>query len=176
MGNLEKFLIEEMNRHSEYLNEQDIAKFIIQAHSGPFHLMREAPNEHAVKKGIIREFKANKSECRERDIFQQISEHMLRLHIVPFIRKYRTADTCTGMFMKNFEHYDIVFNDNISLDETRHLLSSVGILETDTVMNMIDRYNNEGFVPSHSDEYKGNYHPAYIVILNDVIKEYITSL
>lgn len=176
MNNLEKYLIDEMNRHGEFLNETDIAKFIIQTYSGPFHLLKEAPDERVIKKRIIKNYKANAGKNTEKDIFQQIADNVLRLNLIPFIRKYRTADMCTGMFIKNFEHYDISYTEPIDIPDIRSLLASVGILETDSIINIVERYNNDGFVPSHSLEYKDNYHPAYIVVLNDVIKEYITLL
>ncbi len=173
---MEKYLIDEINRHNEFIEDQDIAKFIIQAYTGPFHMSKDIPDETATKRTIVSEYKKAAKICREREIFQQISDNVLRLHIVPFVRKYRTADTCTGMFIKSFEHFKDNYMENIPENDVRNMLSSVGIMEIDKIISIISRYNTDRQVPHHSQAYRDHYFPAYIVILNDVIREYITLL
>ncbi|MCK4524102.1 hypothetical protein KAU15_04170 [candidate division WOR-3 bacterium] len=173
---MKSYLIDELNEHGEFMNEEDIAKFIIQAYTGPFHRIKTKPNEKQIKKQLISEFKLTFKKTEQKEIYQQVSDNILRLHLVPFIRKYKSADICCGMFIKNFDHFAEAYASAIPVDDVGKMLSETGIMENEAIISIISRFNNSNFVPSHSDLYKEHYNPAYIIVLNDVIREYITVL
>ncbi|HCP16423.1 TPA: hypothetical protein DIT23_02545, partial [candidate division WOR-3 bacterium] len=113
---------------------------------------------------------------RSQEIFQQISEKCSRVHITPFLRKYKSAKLLAELFLQNFDFYSDEYILPIEEQKINILLSQLNGYNIEIIKNLLKKYNDEGFVPHHSETYKNNVHPSYLIILNEVIKENITLL
>ena len=172
----EKYIIDEISKAGPYLESEDISKFIIQSYTGPFHILREKPGKIETEKNIIEQYKANFKFSEEEEIYQQISDSIMRLHIVPFIKKYNSSKLLADIFLDNFKYIDRFTDMKIPEENVTDQLVNVGIIDTDSVLTLITKYNTSGKVPSHSSNYRNNLHPCYLVVFNDVIKDFIRLL
>lgn len=173
---MHNYLNDEIALYKNFIEEVDIAKFIIQAHSGPFHILRERPDIKYIGERIKNEYLQNHQLVRSQEIFQQISEKCSRVHITPFLRKYKSAKLLAELFLQNFDFYSDEYILPIEEQKINILLSQLNGYNIEIIKNLLKKYNDEGFVPHHSEIYKKNVHPSYLIILNDVIKENITIL
>ncbi|MEJ5307063.1 MAG: hypothetical protein WHT27_02025 [candidate division WOR-3 bacterium] len=173
---MHNYLQDELNLYGEFVEEVDIAKFIIQANSGPFHILRERPDLKYIGEKIKNEFLSNHQMIRSNEIFQQISDKCTRVHITPFLRKYKSAKLLAELFLQNFDFYSDEYLLPIDENYINLVLSQIENYNTDIIKNLLIKYNKEGFVPHHSERYKNNVHPSYLVFLNEVIKQNITIL
>ncbi|MDI6700227.1 MAG: hypothetical protein QME48_03240 [bacterium] len=173
---MHNYLNDEIALYKNFIEEVDIAKFIIQAHSGPFHILRERPDIKYIGERIKNEYLQNHQFVRSQEIFQQISEKCSRVHITPFLRKYKSAKLLAELFLQNFDFYSDEYILPIEEQKINILLSQLNGYNIEIIKNLLKKYNDEGFVPHHSETYKNNVHPSYLIILNEVIKENITLL
>ncbi len=170
------FLIDEINNFNEFINDEDIALFLIQAHAGPFYKMHIKPKRKEIKLQLKNDFLEYKKYNKQKEIYQQISENVLRIHIVPFLKKYKSLNLLCDMIIKNFDYFDEKYLNPINIENSLKELNNMGILDNEKIIMMLNKYNSYGEIPEHSIDYKKNIFPCYQLILNDVIKEYIKLL
>uniref|UniRef100_A0A7C3J5B4 Uncharacterized protein n=1 Tax=candidate division WOR-3 bacterium TaxID=2052148 RepID=A0A7C3J5B4_UNCW3 len=173
---MHNYLNDEIALYKDFIEEVDIAKFIIQAYSGPFHILRERPDIKYIGERIKNEYLQNHQLVRTQEIFQQISDKCSRVHITPFLRKYKSAKLLAELFLQNFDFYSDEYILPIDDQKINLFLSQINGYNIEIIKNLLKKYNDEGFVPHHSETYKNNVHPSYLIILNDVIKGNITIL
>ncbi len=171
-----EYLANEFKLRKPHLMPQDIAKFIIQAYTGPFHATIQEQDIRILSKKFKTEFTAKRDLNKDKDIFITLSDYSMRINIIPFIAKYKSPMMLANLFAANFKYFDEKFFLDIPLDDICDELESIGMENTGIICKIVEDFNNEGNVPSHSDIYKKFFHPAYIVVLSTVIKEYISVL
>ncbi|HAF08098.1 TPA: hypothetical protein DCG82_06810, partial [candidate division WOR-3] len=66
---MHNYLNDEIALYKNFIEEVDIAKFIIQAHSGPFHILRERPDIKYIGERIKNEYLQNHQLVRSQEIF-----------------------------------------------------------------------------------------------------------
>lgn len=169
---MNEYLKQEIDLWGEYMESEDIAKFIIQAYTGPFHSLKEPPNVRHLAERLKKEFNDTHLLVKQREIFQQISQKCIRIHTVPFLRKYKSMSLLTSMFVESFSFLDETYLSKVHINSED--ISGVPMIEK--VTSIIDNFNNNGEMVSHSIKYKENVHPAYIVSVNEVIKKYMKVL
>ena len=173
---MNQYLSQEIESYRDFIKEADIAKFIIQSFTGPFHNLREQPNIIKIAENIRDEYRAKHKLSKQREIYQQISENCLRIHIIPFLRKYKSVNLLANLFAENFEFFSPEFLEPISPSKIDSILSGYESFNNETVHSIINTYNLYGTNPDHSESYRDNCHPAYLVVLNSVIKKYMRVL
>lgn len=166
------YIDEEKKLWGEYMEIEDYAKFVIQSYTGPFHSLKTAPDIRTSAERFKKEFNDTHLFVKQREIFQQISERCLRIHIVPFMRKYKSMQLLSGMFVDTFSFISGDFLAPVPSDVS--FLSSIP--DAGAVGSIIEKFNSSGEMPSHSDKYKSGVHPAYFVSVNEVIKKYMKVL
>jgi len=173
---MNQYLSQEIELYREAIKEADIAKFIIQSFSGPFHQLREKPNIAVIAENIRNEYRTKHELNREKEIYQQLSEKSLRIHIMPFLRRYKSVNLLANLFTENFEYFSSDFLEPISPSIVASMLSGYTSFNSEAVVNIVNTYNLYGQSPHHSESYRDAYHPAYLIVLNDVIKKYMRVL
>lgn len=170
------FLNDEIKLCADFIEEVDIAKFIIQAYTGPFHMLKEKPDLKYIGERIKNDFLANHTLIKNNEIFQQISERCSRVHITPFLRKYKSARFLAELFLQNYDFFSKDFLPPIPEEYINTTLAKIQNYNIDIIKNLLNQFNQSGFVPHHSQKYKENLHPSYLIFLNDVIKQNIKLL
>ncbi|MDD3804514.1 MAG: hypothetical protein PHW02_09060 [bacterium] len=173
---MNQYLSFEIESSKDFIKEADIAKFIIQSFTGPFHLQKEKPLLSVISERIREEYRSKHEFNRQREIYQQISEKFLRIHIIPFLRKYRSVNLLSNLFMENYEFFLPEYLDPISPAKCDSILSGYQSFNGNAVISLVNTFNMYRDVPHHSESYRDNLHPAYVIVLNDVIKKYMRVL
>ena len=173
---MNSYLSQEIELYGDFIKETDIAKFIIQSFTGPFHKLRERPNVIKIGENIRDEYRSKHEFNKQKEIYQQISEKCLRVHIIPFLRKYKSVNLLSNLFVENFEFFSSDFLEPISPSQSDSILSGYSSFNTDAVKSIINTYNLYNESPHHSESYRDNLHPSYLIVLNDVIKKYMRVL
>lgn len=170
----ERYLIEEIE-NINCLDDADIAKFIIQAMTGPYHAFTSKPERSTVRKRFVEEYNNNKHH-NKKDMYQQISSRFFRINIVPYVRKHREIDSLCDMFLMNFDISSNQYVRNIPVRQVQDMLIRINIIETELIIGHLNNYNNAGQMPHHSKLYKEHMHPAYTILSDEIIKKNITLI
>lgn len=171
-----EFLLNEIKLRKPYLMPEDIAKFIIQAYTGPFHTTSQEHDIRILSKKFKTEFTTKRELNREKDVFSTLSDYSMRINIIPFILKYKSPMMLANLFTANFKYFDEKFFQDIPIEDICKELEDARLKNIDDICNIIQTFNDSGSAPSHSQIYKEHFSPAYVVILSSVIKEYISVL
>ncbi|MGE3063862.1 MAG: hypothetical protein AB7T10_09575, partial [bacterium] len=97
-------------------------------------------------------------------------------HIIPFLRKYKSVNLLSNLFVENYNFFHPDFLEPIPPSKVDSILSGYSSFNPDAVKAIINTYNLYGELPHHSESYRDNLHPAYLVVINDVIKKYMRVL
>jgi hypothetical protein len=173
---MNQYLSQEIEICKDFIKEADIAKFIIQSFTGPFHKMRERPNVIQVAENIREEYRTKRELVKYKEVYQQISENCLKIHIIPFLRKYKSVNLLANLFTENFEYFSPDFIEPISPSKIDSILSGYSSFNKESVKSIINTFNLYGETPHHSESYRDNFHPSYMIVLNAVIKKYMRVL
>ena len=141
---------------------QDIVKLYLQGILGPAHLM---PAKDKMKFNLMREYEECKNLNFEYDLFEDISEKYTRVYIKPYFDKVKSFDKLIEIFEKSIEN-------DLDIQGYKNIIKS---LITEENKDFINEYlNSDNVLISHSQRYKENYHPHYLVIKkeykNEVLK------
>lgn len=170
-----EFLLKELHARKPHIGAQDIAKFIIQAYTGPFHSAKQEHDIRLLSRKFKMEFTDKRESCMDKDIFLPLSDRSLRVNIIPFMLKYKSSMLLANIFSANFKYFDELFYRDLPIDEICAELDALN-LKTDKICELIETFNKTGETPSHSKIYNEHFSPAYAVVLSPVIKEYISVL
>ena len=131
---------------------QDIIKLYLQGILGPAHLM---PAKDKMKFNLMREYEECKNLSVEYDLFEDISEKYTRVYIKPYFDKVKSFDKLIEIFEKSIEN-------DLDIQGYKNIIKS---LITEENKDFINEYlNSDNVLISHSQRYKENYHPHYLVI------------
>ena len=134
---------------------EDKIKLIMQGTLGPAHLIND---KEKVKARILAEYNQIKDFDYEYELVEHISDKFVRVYLKPYYEKFNSFDNLIEAFYKSCDN----INDLYYLEKELIKLKEV---ETNENKNAIDEYFYSGdILISHSEVYKANYHPHYLVI------------
>ena len=134
---------------------EDKIKLLMQATLGPAHLIND---KEQVRKRIYDEYEGIKDLDYEYDMVEAISDKYVRVYLKPYYERFNTFDNLIEAFFKSCDNVSDLYYLEKDLLKLR---------ETETIENKhaIDDYFYSGdILISHSQIYKENYHPHYLVI------------
>jgi hypothetical protein len=150
MGYLEEHL-----KKYPLMQIEDKIKLLMQGTLGPAHLIND--KDH-VRKRIYAEYEQIKDLEYEYELVEHISDKFVRIYLKPYYERFETFDNLIEVFFKSCDNISDLYyleKDLIKLKET----------ETPENKQAIDNYFYSGdILISHSNIYKDNYHPHYLVI------------
>ena len=150
MGYLEEHL-----KKYPLMQIEDKIKLLMQGTLGPAHLIND---KEQVKKRIYQEYEQIKDLEYDYDLVEHISDKFVRVYLKPYYEMFNTFDNLIEVFFKSCDNVSDLYyleKDLLKLRET----------ETNENKHAIDNYFYSGdILISHSQTYKDNYHPHYLVI------------
>ena len=151
--------VEFFKRKYPLMDIQDIVKLYLQGILGPAHLM---PAKDKMKFNLMREYEECKNLNFEYDLFEDISEKYTRVYIKPYFDKVKSFDKLIEIFEKSIEN-------DLDIQGYKNTIKS---LITEENKDFINEYlNSDNVLISHSQRYKENYHPHYLVIKKEYKNE-----
>lgn len=134
------------------MQTQDVLKLFLQGILGPTHLIKDVDR---LKNNLLIEY----NECKEMninyDLIEEISDDYVRVYIKPYFEKYHSFDKLIDLFITSCNlNYDI--NDYVK--EIEKLINK----ENEKEIN--EYLQSKIYIVSHSNVYKENYKPHYLVI------------
>ena len=142
---------------------QDKIKLLMQSIMGPGHLVND---KSRVENNLITEYETCKDLCYKYDLIEDIGSSFVRVYIKPYYELNRSFDKLIEAFMlSSNETNDIYF-----LTDALQRLKEIS---NDNDKCAIDKYLGSGSILiSHSQLYRDNYHPHYLVIS----KKYLSNI
>ena len=133
----------------------DILKLHLQGILGPTHLIS---NVDRLKENLLMEY----IECKDNNViyelYEEISDEYIRVNLKPFYEKYNSFDKLVDYFLKSI---NIDVDYDYFIDEVKKLINEDN-------KEFIDLYlESKRYVVSHSNVYKENYKPHYLVIKSE---------
>lgn len=150
-------LTEHINRYP-MIQLQDVLKLHLQGILGPNHLKLD---EEKLRNNLNIEYKESLKNDFCYEMIEEISDNYVRVYIRPYFRKMNTFDYLIKAFFQTIKL-------NASFDQNK-----LKILFEEEVRKLINDNNKEVIIKyleskkwniSHSDIYKKNYYPHYLVI------------
>ena len=131
---------------------EDILKLYLQGILGPAHLISSF--DYCYKR-VMEEYNSIKDEDYKQDLYEVISDKYVRVYLLPYYKKYKELESLVNMFIESSK-------DNNDIDEFIKEIKSLINKENKQFIN--DYLNSGSYLISHSQIYKDNYHPHYLVI------------
>ena len=138
-------------------------KIKLQSIMGPGHLVSD---QERVKNNLIKEYEVCKDLSIDYELIEEIGSDFARVYIKPYFEFNRSFDKLIEAFMlSSNETNDIYFLKN-ALNDLKNTLN-------DNDKRVVDNYLSSGSILiSHSQTYRDNYHPHYLVIS----KKYLSNI
>ena len=138
---------------------EDIFKLYYQAILGPSHLNIDS---NKMKENLLIEYKESLNNSINYDLIEYISDSYVRIYIKPYYEKFKDFDLLIKLFIKS----------NNAIYTKEKLENELKKLITEANKEDIMKYIEQGMpVMRHSQIYKENYHPHYLVIKREFIGE-----
>ena len=140
------------------MQTQDVLKLHLQGILGPAHLVGAVEN---VVAHLEDEYNSVKDLGYKWDLVEEVSPLYSRVYLVPFYEKYRSFTPLAECFKKSAVEGDVE-------GYFKAIASLKGTYDND----LIDRYIASGNpLIRHSETYRNNYHPHYVVVANHFLKD-----
>ncbi len=142
------------------MTTQDVVKLFMQGIMGPAHLVGLLDD---VVCRVTAEYEDMKDNGVKYDLVEKVSDLYSRVYLKPFFEKFGTFLPLAKAFKESALEGDISALHR-ALNEIKHNFDT----------DFIDRYISSGRVLiSHSETYRNNYHPHYLVVANKLITDLI---
>lgn len=141
---------------------QDILKLHLQGILGPMHL---GVDEETLRKNLTQEYQDAMQTAYEYEMIEELSDSYVRVYLKPYFDKFKTFDYLIHAF---------ILSATPGNDEEckKNFIKEVKKLITDENKEKICKYiDSHKWSISHSDIYKSNYFPHYLVVNKKYIKE-----
>ena len=137
---------------------EDVLKLYLQGIMGPAHNINSY--EKCLKR-TIEEYNNIENKKEPKEIEEIISDKYVRIHLCPYYKKERNFELLVKYFIESSR-------DKNDLNE---FFSEVKTLINNENKKVIEDYlSRDDYLISHSQIYKENYHPHYLVINRKYIK------
>ena len=152
---------ENLRKHLEthpQATEEDVVKFVFQGMLGVGHLVSSA---EAVRKRLEDEMARNPADDTE-PLAEELSSRWVRLNLRPAKARGITPEelvqrvTRSAQLPLNYTRQDVVA---FCLELDR--------FDREKMRGAAERLRNESFLPSHSEQYRAEYKPAYVVLARE---------
>ena len=142
------------------MNEEDIVKFVFQGMLGVGHLISSLSDAAERLKAEMEGLEPDDSE----PLTEKISTDWIRLNLRPARARGMTAEEIARVLVRSAERGTLSF--------TRQDVYSfcVKVCPTEAMKAAAEKVLDENWLPSHSEEYRAAYHPAYRVLYRDFRK------
>lgn len=144
-----------LEKHKEkypLMQIEDIIKLHLQGILGPAHLL---PSKDKIKENFIKEYNEIKDLDYHYDLLEDVSEVYTRVYLKPYFELMGSFDKLVDVF-----YYSI--DKNLDIEGYKEIIKT---LINEENKDFISRYlDNDSVLISHSQKYKENYHPHYIVV------------
>ena len=148
--NLRKHLVAHLRA-----TEEDIVKFVFQGMLGVGHLVSSA---EAVRKRLEDEMARNPADDTE-PLTEELSSRWVRLNLRPAKAGGITPEELAQRVARSAQ---------LPLNHTREDVIAFCLelegFDREKMRGAAERLRNESFLPSHSEQYRAEYKPAYVVI------------
>lgn len=148
-------LIEDHLSKYPLMDISDKIKLLMQSIMGPGHLVND---REKVKENLIKEYMLCKDLCYNYELIEDIGSDFARVYIKPYYEEKKSFDKLIEAFMLSSNEYTDIHLLEVALLKLRET-------QSDLEKKVIDKYLTSGSILiSHSQIYKENYHPHYLVI------------
>lgn len=147
---MKEYLKKHLDRYP-LMQIEDVLKLYLQGILGPAHLV----DEEKTLNQIEQEYLSIKDLSYNYEIEEEISDSYLRIYLKPYYDKYLSFEKLAKVFyLSSLEENDVeLFKKQV--EELKDVYDA----------NYIENYlKSDNFLISHSQIYKNNYHPHYLVI------------
>ena len=143
---------------------EDVLKLYLQGILGPAHAVDDFDN--CLKRTINEYQNINYEEVKDNPLIETISDCYSRIYLYPFYQQFHNFDRLVKYFvLSSQDDNDIELFKN----EIKKLINNDN-------ENFIKQYLSSGnYLISHSQIYKDNYHPHYLVINNKYLKDLLEN-
>ena len=136
---------------------EDKIKLLMQGYLGNGHLVNDY---NKVLKRITEEYEILKKNSINYDLIEKISDNYSRIYLKPYFDKYNSFDNLIKMFIDSSNEQK---KEKEFLEELEILKKYLNNEELEFLEKYIERKN---YLISHSDIYRKEYHPHYLVVHN----------
>ena len=140
----------------------DKIKLLMQAYMGPGHLVNDRDR---VKNNLEIEYELCKNICYNYELVEEIGHDFVRVYIKPFYEKYHSFDKLIDLF---------VLSSSMKRDKNIFVDALLKLKDKESLENkkIIDDYiASSNILISHSNIYKENYYPHYLVVSKKFLNE-----
>ena len=130
---------------------EDKIKLIFQGVIGPNHLNC---NKEMIVKRLNAEYESMKDICYNYDLIEDISDKYVRVYLKPYYECFNDFDLLGELFVLSLKEDK---DYSLFIDKIKSLIN-------DENKDFIENYLRSNYMISHSDIYKENYFPHYLVI------------
>ena len=158
-------ITENLRRHLEthpQSTEEDIVKFVFQAMLGVGHLVSSAD---AIQTRLKNEMAQNPADDTD-PLTEELSSRWVRLNLRPAKAREITPDELAQRVYRSAQQpvphtrQDVIdFCQALDLDG----------MDRDKIITAAERLRDTSYLPSHSEQYRTAYKPAYVVLLREEI-------
>ena len=154
---------ENLRKHLEThprATEEDVVKFVFQGMLGVGHLVSSA---EAVRKRLEDEMARNPADDTE-PLTEELSSRWVRLNLRPAKARGITPEELAQRVARSAQ---------LPLNYTRQDVIAFCLeldgFDREKMREAAERLRNESFLPSHSEQYRAAYKPAYVVLMREEI-------
>ena len=149
---MNKVYLKEHLKRYPLMQLEDILKLHFQGVLGPGHLISD---KELVNKRLLKEYEECKDLTFKYSLIEEISDEYVRVYLKPYYEEYKTFISLVEAFYKSA-------NEVKSKEEFIKVLQD---LNQELKDERIDLYlQRDNYLISHSETYRNNYHPHYLVI------------
>ena len=160
-----KEIKENLRKHLEahpQATEEDVVKFVFQAFLGVGHLVSSAD---AIQKRLENEMAQNPADDTEPQA-EELSSRWVRLNLRPAkARGIAPVELAQRVYRSAQQPIPYTRQDVVDFCESLDLPD----LDKEKIKEAADRLLDGSFLPSHSQQYRKAYKPAYVVLLREEI-------
>ena len=142
------------------MNEEDIVKFAFQGMLGVGHLITSI---HDARRRLHAEMASLEPDESE-PLTEKISPDWVRLNLRPAKARGMTEDDLARYLVRSAEY------GSLSFTQQNVYTFCVKLDGSDIMKAAAERVLDENWLPSHSEQYREAYHPAYRVLHKDFMK------
>lgn len=157
---MNKYLKEHLSKYPK-MQIEDKIKLIMQGYLGNGHLINDYKK---VLNRITNEYESLKNNSINYDLIEKISDNYSRVYLKPYFEKYHSFDLLIEKFIESSKEKKETI---LFLEELEKLKEFLNNEEKE----FLEKYIKEGnYLISHSDIYRTEYHPHYLVINNKYLE------
>ena len=158
----EVYIMKYLNEHLKkypLMTTQDQIKLLMQGIMGPGHLVND---KNIALKRLTNEYEEIKYLNYNYDLFEEISDDYVRVYLKPYYEKNHSFEKLVHAFYMSSQ----VKGD---VNQLREKIDEIKTKDNESFIN--EYLNSNNILISHSNIYRENYHPHYIVIHKNYLKE-----